>query len=258
MARLSFTLLESVDKILRCYHSNGFLWQNVCIVIFISLDFTKRNLTFFVNFSFRIFFGVRGFKGLKEIGNLLYQCLIYNLSLKKNGTRKKNQWYSCLNYRTHYTMLRKQIYKIIILLLSSLNKFYHTFSWNDWIDDRIRCRHSWLTGDWSKQSTMWVHYHCVGCWWRQGRWKDCLWTLKWYWWAYKVILLSEKGKKTLASLTWYLRNLCWQSKVMAAWFWLLCDGLTFIVLIEEIKVNDLALESFQRQCLFKYIFELCS
>ena len=148
-----------------------------------------------MNFSFRNFFGVRGLKGLKKIGNLLYQCLIYNLSLKKSRARKKNQWYSCLNYRTHYTMLRKQIYKIIILLLSSPNKFYHTFSWNDWIDDRIRCRHSWLTRDWCKHSTMWVHYHCVRCWWRQGRWKDCLRTLKWYWWAYKVILLSAKGKK---------------------------------------------------------------
>ena len=208
MARLFVTLLESVDKILRCYHSNGFLWQNICNVTLILSDFTKRNLTFFVNFSFQIFLGVKGLKGLKEIGNLLYQCSIYNLSLKKNRTRKKNQWYSFLKYKTHYTMLRKQIYKIIILLLSSLNKFYHTFSWKDWIYDRIRCRHSWLTRDWCKHSTMGVHHHCVGRWWRQGRWKDCLWTLKWYWWAYKVVLLSEKGKKTMASLTRYLRNLC--------------------------------------------------
>lgn len=56
MARLFVTLLESVEKILRCYHSNGFLWQNVCIVIFISLDFTKRNLTLFCEFFLSNFF----------------------------------------------------------------------------------------------------------------------------------------------------------------------------------------------------------
>ena len=100
------TILESTDKILRCYHSNGFLWQNVCMVIPILSDFTERNLTFFFNFFFRNFFGVRGLKGLKKIGNLLYQCLIYNPSLKKNRTKEKNQWYSFLNYRTHYTILR--------------------------------------------------------------------------------------------------------------------------------------------------------
>lgn len=44
--RLFVNLLESVNKILRCYHSNGFLWQNVCIVLFILLDFTKRTWPF--------------------------------------------------------------------------------------------------------------------------------------------------------------------------------------------------------------------
>ena len=59
-----------------------------------------------MNFSFRIFFGVRGLKGLKEIGNLLYKSLIYNPSLKKKRKKEKNQWYSFFNYRTHYTILR--------------------------------------------------------------------------------------------------------------------------------------------------------
>lgn len=48
--RLFVTLLESVNKILRCYHSNGFLWQNVCIVLFILLDFTKRTWPFLWTF----------------------------------------------------------------------------------------------------------------------------------------------------------------------------------------------------------------
>lgn len=48
--RLFVNLLESVNKILRCYHSNGFLWQNVCIVLFILLDFTKRTWPFLWTF----------------------------------------------------------------------------------------------------------------------------------------------------------------------------------------------------------------
>lgn len=68
--------------------------------------FYKKKFDLFCEFFLSDFFGVRGLKGLKKIGNLLYQCLIYNPSLKKNRTKEKNQWYSFLNYRTHYTILR--------------------------------------------------------------------------------------------------------------------------------------------------------
>ena len=68
--------------------------------------FYKKKFDLFCEFFLLDFFGVRGLKGLKELGNLLYKSLIYNSSLKKKRTKEKNQWYSFLNYRTHYTILR--------------------------------------------------------------------------------------------------------------------------------------------------------
>ena len=42
---LTFT---SVDKIISwCYHSNEFILQNYCMLLFISWDFTQRNINFY-------------------------------------------------------------------------------------------------------------------------------------------------------------------------------------------------------------------
>ena len=104
-----------------CLHSNIYFFG----------FYKKKFDPFLWIFPFEFFLECEALKGL------LYKSLIYNPSLKKKRKKEKNQWYSFLNYRTHYTILRisRSIKYNSIVKLSKLILPYLFLKWlNRWQD----------------------------------------------------------------------------------------------------------------------------